>query len=138
MGRVCKTCKEEKELSEFSSKETRLLKSGFKTYLNSHCNTCHNIRNLHYKRKNPSTWIRSRYNVDTETASYWYEQSMTFCHICGKEWEEGQEKLCIDHNHNTQQIRGVLCKQCNYLLGHAYDNPDILESALVYLKKNGG
>lgn len=63
---------------------------------------------------------------------------MTYCRICGKQWEENTERLCIDHDHNTQKIRGVLCKHCNHILGHAYDNTDILESALVYLKESRG
>lgn len=140
MGRyICKTCKVEKDESSFRIKETRQLKSGLKSYRNHHCNVCfREIQNSQRKDRYPHAWIRNRYGVDDKTALYWYEKSMTFCEICGKEWQEGTERLCIDHNHFTQEIRGILCKHCNHVLGHSYEKIETLESSIVYLKKNGG
>jgi hypothetical protein len=40
----------------------------------------------------------------------------------------------IDHCHTTGQVRGILCLQCNLLLGHAEDKPKILETCARYLK----
>jgi hypothetical protein len=40
----------------------------------------------------------------------------------------------IDHCHATGQVRGILCLQCNLLLGHAEDKPAILETCAQYLK----
>lgn len=40
---------------------------------------------------------------------------------------------CVDHNHTTGVIRGILCHQCNVLLGHAKDNVGILSNAIKYL-----
>lgn len=39
----------------------------------------------------------------------------------------------IDHDHETGKVRGVLCPACNLMLGHARDNPSILEAAVRYL-----
>lgn len=139
MGKyVCKTCGVEKPEEEFRKKEVRILKSGPKVYRTCHCTECFKNRAYRYRQNNPYAWIATRYNISKEKAKYWYERSMTNCDICGKEWEEGNERLCIDHDHNTQEIRGILCKNCNHLLGHAYDKVSILENALVYLKRAGG
>jgi len=35
----------------------------------------------------------------------------------------------IDHNHDTVQFRGVLCKQCNRALGMFKDKSAILRNA---------
>jgi hypothetical protein len=43
----------------------------------------------------------------------------------------------IDHNHDTGEFRGVLCKTCNRALGLFRDNPDIIFNAYDYLIKNG-
>jgi hypothetical protein len=40
---------------------------------------------------------------------------------------------CADHCHETNTPRGVLCKRCNLLLGHAKDSVDALHGAIEYL-----
>lgn len=42
-------------------------------------------------------------------------------------------KLYIDHDHVTNQTRGLLCNHCNLGLGHFKDDPQVLEKAAVYL-----
>jgi hypothetical protein len=41
-------------------------------------------------------------------------------------------RLCVDHNHKTGKVRGLLCDSCNQWLG-AIENKQFLEKALVYL-----
>lgn len=53
------------------------------------------------------------------------------CEICKK----SNLKLCKDHNHLTDTSRGLLCSNCNLLLGHAKDDIDVLEGAIEYLKR---
>jgi len=43
----------------------------------------------------------------------------------------------IDHNHNTGEFRGVLCKQCNRALGMFKDSSMILRNAVEYLEAFG-
>jgi len=45
--------------------------------------------------------------------------------------------LAIDHNHHTNQVRGLLCKQCNRALGLFGDSINTIENALNYLKERG-
>jgi hypothetical protein len=56
------------------------------------------------------------------------KQSVDKCVICGSD-----EKLVVDHNHSTGDIRGMLCNHCNRGLGHFRDNPELLEFARIYL-----
>lgn len=52
------------------------------------------------------------------------------CKIC----QDVPSKLYVDHDHETGVVRGLLCHNCNSLLGQAYDDVDILLAAVKYLK----
>ena len=56
------------------------------------------------------------------------------CEICSTE-EFGKQGSCIDHDHITKKVRGVLCNQCNSILGMAQDNIITLQKSIEYLKK---
>jgi len=45
----------------------------------------------------------------------------------------GKSKECIDHDHTTGKIRGILCHRCNLVLGHFDDNSARILSAIQYL-----
>ena len=57
------------------------------------------------------------------------------CEICNVEFEEGlgRNKKCIDHDHDTMEVRGILCNQCNRAVGYFKDNANILLAASKYL-----
>lgn len=54
------------------------------------------------------------------------------CAICCRKFD----KLpCIDHDHATGDVRGLLCSRCNSALGLFVDNVESLENAIQYLLK---
>lgn len=46
------------------------------------------------------------------------------------------KKLCVDHNHNTGNVRSLLCMSCNTGIGKFKDNIELIEAALNYLKSH--
>lgn len=56
------------------------------------------------------------------------------CLICGGASTDGRA-LRIDHNHTTDQVRGLLCNSCNLGLGKFKDDPAILRAAAEYLER---
>jgi hypothetical protein len=52
------------------------------------------------------------------------------CECCGRE-----EKLCLDHCHETGRFRGWLCAYCNRGIGQLGDNLSGALKAVRYLKK---
>lgn len=46
------------------------------------------------------------------------------------------QPLSVDHDHDTGKIRGLLCVNCNKILGHAHDDVAVLQTAIQYLRKH--
>lgn len=57
------------------------------------------------------------------------------CQICNK-YITGKYRN-IDHDHNTGNIRGILCNNCNLGIGLFKDNQNLLKEAARYLSHNG-
>jgi len=62
----------------------------------------------------------------------WYQEGK--CAICGRRPTQFR-RLCIDHDHRTGEIRGLLCDYCNTTIGFLKDDADWLASAADYLKE---
>jgi hypothetical protein len=54
------------------------------------------------------------------------------CAIC-RQGSPNERDLCIDHDHSTGEVRGLLCVLCNSGLGQFRDDPVILRAAIEYL-----
>jgi Recombination endonuclease VII len=50
--------------------------------------------------------------------------------------DPGRKGTHIDHDHVTDEPRGLLCPNCNLLLGHAHDSAEILAKAISYLTRS--
>jgi hypothetical protein len=51
------------------------------------------------------------------------------CAICGS----ALEQLHVDHDHETGEIRGLLCSNCNVAISQLGDDVETMESAIAYL-----
>lgn len=59
------------------------------------------------------------------------------CEICGTKPAGGTGKhsrLYIDHDHQTDQFRGLLCFACNLAIGRFDKSPNVLMAAVQYLE----
>ncbi len=43
-------------------------------------------------------------------------------------------KMSVDHNHETGEIRGLLCRRCNTAIGYLNDDPGLLEAGAVWTR----
>ena len=80
------------------------------------------------RRSSRKMRLRQKYGLTPEQ----YEQMRAEqggCAICGRD----DETLCVDHDHTTGEVRGLLCSRCNRGLGLLGDHLSGLQSAVRYL-----
>jgi hypothetical protein len=75
-----------------------------------------------------------------KTYKQMFKEQNGLCAICGQTLPLLQNKkynslLCVDHDHTTGKIRGLLCSNCNKAIGLLKDDVIIIESAANYLKR---
>lgn len=96
-------------------------------------------RSMAWRKRNPdrvkSIGLKSTFGITLENYSQMLTDQHGVCAICKIPPEEGVW-MCVDHDHQTGKIRGLLCHSCNKMLGFAKDKEDNLESAISYLRKH--
>jgi len=101
----------------------------------------------HPERRRKAKWKR-RYGISPEQYDAILMSQNGRCAICNRTEEESKvakrnKTFGVDHDHGCclsdktcgKCIRGLLCTNCNSLLGMAKDNIDILKLAILYLEK---
>ena len=131
---LCKRCNEYLPKDYFGSDKSRI--SGKSIY----CKACRARlakvqRKLKPKEKSQYSRLR-RYGISKERYQEMMEEQEGSCAICKtKEPSSIHQELYIDHDHLTGIVRGLLCRNCNLMLGFAKDNVSVLKGCIEYLKK---
>ena len=125
-------------------------KEGIKEYHSSYY-----INNKERINKNSSKWardnpdkiraskLRCQYGLTVEEYQQMLESQGFVCSICESpetvtDIKGNLKSLCVDHNHSTGKVRGLLCDSCNRGLGFLKDSRQVLSNALIYLEENDG
>lgn len=114
--KTCSKCQIEKKGDDFANNATRA--DGKEVW----CKQCR------------SFGIReNKYGInEVEYKKKWNNQNGK-CAICFKD----VDNLYVDHCHATSVVRDLLCGSCNLVIGNCKENPAVLASAILYLKKHG-
>lgn len=126
----CSKCKIKKPESDF-----------YKNHRN--CKICHKEIVTIYKQKNTlkvalsdrKHKISKKYNVSIDDYNLMLTTQNGKCAICGSDsiGRKGAKYFNIDHCHTTGKVRGLLCHNCNIILGKIKDSRDWLKNAIKYL-----
>lgn len=155
--RVCSSCQAEKPLTTdnfFSSKR----RSGF----GGACKICttarrvaceqrikaadpaelarrRSIYRLRHKARHPerikaaqrAADLRRGYGITPEQYDELLSKQAGLCKICGS---QVARRLVVDHNHETGQVRGLLCSNCNVAIGLFGENVERMLAAIEYVR----
>lgn len=81
---------------------------------------------------------KNRYGITVEEYDVLFEKQSGVCAICDKPenlTKDGKlHMLAVDHNHETLQVRGLLCMNCNTRLGY-FEGKNLLSRMVSYLMR---
>jgi hypothetical protein len=151
MTKICNVCQYELPVEDFYTNKR------FKDGLRKECKPCglklnreyyqraevkekHNEYQRKRYRDNPDLkkrqHLKYKYGITLEEYKQKIQEQGYKCYICKADKPGGNGTyFYVDHNHATGQVRDLLCHNCNYVIGYAKENKDILLSVIEYLSK---
>jgi hypothetical protein len=131
--KTCQKCGEERAADDFYLHRRACkpcVRDHQRNFRNSHPDYNH-VRNL-----------QRRYGLSADEYQTLLANHNFACGICKVEISyalgyKGKRSVVVDHNHETGDVRGILCSKCNLVLGHARESTEILYQAIVYLSERG-
>lgn len=157
--KTCNKCRIDKPLEEFSKD------AHGKDGLRYTCKQCDKIKRRKYYSENKSkcreSAMRGYYKFKKENPekykikvreSAWKEQGIDcnnmlynemfinqsgYCAVCRRHQSDLKRRLDVDHNHFTNNVRGLLCSSCNAAIGSlgADSGVELLQKAIEYIRK---
>ena len=135
----CTHCSTEKTLDQFTNHPRGKFGKDTK------CKSCRSALGRERYRKDPQRILkrqtelrrisgydrRKKYGISKVDYEKLIENQNGLCAIC----KTKPIFLCVDHDHATNIIRGLLCGRCNKGLGHFGDDVIRLQKAIEYLSQ---
>lgn len=140
--KTCTSCNKTKPINEFKKEPGRT--DGYRP----DCSVCINARTRKWYSEKGGRYHRERtlkkcYNLEWEEYIAMLAAQDHRCAICRTGIEAlgdlRQKTMAhVDHNHDTGEIRALLCHKCNVGIGLFSDDAELLKSAVEYLECFGG
>jgi len=89
------------------------------------------------KLKKAEYKLKTRYGITLSDYDRMLDKQDGCCAICMTTNPKSHGRFIVDHNHDTGEVRGLLCTSCNGALGKFSDSILVLKSAIKYLSERG-
>ena len=138
MIRTCNTCHIPKPIEDFYKSKRKNRPEGERAH---QCKECTKERVKRYKRENQdrerNNHLRRAYGISLADYKRMLNEQDGKCACCGTEEAGGKHGTWnVDHDHITGDVRQLLCKDCNIVLGIVQDSPEHLERLIAYILKH--
>lgn len=136
------------ECKECAKERTRRYNISRKSHISAYKKVYHELnrdelnrkrRELWHKNKTKegikNQWLKTCFGITLDDYNKMLENQNNKCAICGRDSSEFKLALHVDHDHNTKQVRSLLCSNCNTGIGCFKENIDTILKAIDYLNK---
>jgi len=149
--KICGKCKQERSLTEFNGDKNSPDKKSWQ------CKKCRadyrrservrartSVYNKKYAKENLDLIrqkerrnnLKYKFGLTVQQYDKMFQDQGGECKICSIAQSQLKKKLCVDHNHDTGRIRGLLCDSCNRAMGLLKESIPVIEKIIDYLKKD--
>jgi Autographiviridae endonuclease VII len=80
--------------------------------------------------------LKGRYGLTLEQWEAMFNAQGRRCAICGSVDSGWSRAWHTDHDHETNQVRAILCHRCNRTLGQLNEDPLLFQAFIDYLTQN--
>ena len=145
--KICARCRKRKHLSKYPRDKN---KYDGRSSICLSCNTKkarkwaienperHYKKTKRWNQENPDSqrryYLKSLYGITLEEYNEMFIAQNGCCAICGIHQQDITKRLSVDHCHDTQRVRGLLCSNCNSAMGLFMDSIEVLRRAVSYLE----
>ena len=130
--KTCNTCGVEKPIAGFYKHKD------FKDGRRVKCSSCTQKAGAEYRKKNKEKFkfykIKASYGLSAEDYNKMFAAQKGCCKTCGAHTSTVDRGLCVDHEHKTGKVRGLLCNNCNMAIGKVKENVEVLQNIIQYLR----
>lgn len=123
-SRKCRACQSARVHAWRSNNRDKVSKYNKTAKAKNPAHHAHKAIQNHYKRK---------FGITLEERAEMLAAQGGRCLIC-KTDKPTRRGWCIDHDHVSGAIRGVLCAPCNSFIGMAKESTAVLENAITYIE----
>jgi hypothetical protein len=121
---------------KYQRKNRKKLKAYKKKYYTSHkeeLRAAYRTYQAMHKDEIKAYQLQRTYGISWEEYTDKLRESKGLCASCGRSFKDGRD-TCLDHNHETGKVRGIICRRCNSWLGK-YENIEFRNNIEKYLNQ---
>jgi hypothetical protein len=138
--KICHKCGKKKSIKKFYPNGSNI--DGYR----NNCKTCVDKQNKNYtlsdkyirEEKSKDYRYRTKYGITYKKKKEIILNQDNKCLCCGIDFKtlKLERHICIDHDHLTGKVRGVLCTECNIALGLLHEDLNRVKSLENYIINN--
>jgi len=126
--KTCCRCRQNLDLSHFARNKTE--KDGLQRW----CRNCRKIHAQKTKKHRQNYRLNRDYGISLDAYNEMLFAQGSKCACCQRSKPGGHGIFHVDHCHQTQKVRGLLCSSCNTGIGLLGDSLSSLLRAVHYLE----
>lgn len=132
----CSTCRSMEPYENFYRDKTT--KTGYSSY----CKSCQRNYDKAYQQTDKyrrkvrrMQWKKQGIDISHDVYEEMFAAVGGACEICGTVKNQFDKGMCVDHDHATGVVRGILCTKCNMAIGNLNDDLELVMRAADYLRR---